>query len=413
MFERFTDRARRAVVLSQEEARRLNHNYIGTEHLLLGLLHEEEGVAAKALKRLDVSIEDARARVEEIIGQGGSSPSGHIPFTPRAKKVLELSLREALQLGHNYVGTEHLLLGLVREGEGVAAQVLAQLGIDLSRVRQEVIQVLSGYVPAVPEEARRIAGDTPAAFRARTEARRLAGDGPVGTHHILGAIVRDPDSLGAKALAVLGVTPDALEAELGRLDPTGTADELPEAAGARQLRVGVVDDGVSVVLADERLRDRLAGLLEGGSNVVRADDPAAVSFPALWRHVVHHLNDVAWRLEREAAGRWRPPEWDRPWDVAAYVVMLGPEGMTSLMEVAEGIVRHQVRAGLRKWLNHHQPANLGAYTYLAVLVRTGEGGEWGYELSLGERPEGTGTQPQYLVAHALLDLTGDAGARGG
>src|SRR6266496_3868700 len=145
MFERFTDRARRVVVLAQEEARLLNHNYIGTEHILLGLIHEGEGVAAKALESLGISLEAVRAQVEEIIGQGQSAPTGHIPFTPRAKKVLELSLREALQLGYNYIGTEHILLGLIREGEGVAAQVLVKLGADLSRVRQQVIQLLSGY----------------------------------------------------------------------------------------------------------------------------------------------------------------------------------------------------------------------------------------------------------------------------
>jgi ATP-dependent Clp protease ATP-binding subunit ClpC len=145
MFERFTDRARRVVVLAQEEARMLNHNYIGTEHILLGLIHEGEGVAAKALESLGISLEAVRQQVEEIIGQGQQAPSGHIPFTPRAKKVLELSLREALQLGHNYIGTEHILLGLIREGEGVAAQVLGKLGADLNRVRQQVIQLLSGY----------------------------------------------------------------------------------------------------------------------------------------------------------------------------------------------------------------------------------------------------------------------------
>jgi ATP-dependent Clp protease ATP-binding subunit ClpC len=145
MFERFTDRARRVVVLAQEEARMLNHNYIGTEHILLGLIHEGEGVAAKALESLGISLEAVRSQVEEIIGQGQAAPTGHIPFTPRAKKVLELSLREALQLGHNYIGTEHILLGLIREGEGVAAQVLQKLGADLNRVRQQVIQLLQGY----------------------------------------------------------------------------------------------------------------------------------------------------------------------------------------------------------------------------------------------------------------------------
>jgi ATP-dependent Clp protease ATP-binding subunit ClpC len=153
MFERFTDRARRVVVLAQEEARMLNHNYIGTEHILLGLIHEGEGVAAKALESLGISLEAVREQVEEIIGQGQQAPSGHIPFTPRAKKVLELSLREALQLGHNYIGTEHILLGLIREGEGVAAQVLVKLGADLNRVRQQVIQLLSGYQGKEPATA--------------------------------------------------------------------------------------------------------------------------------------------------------------------------------------------------------------------------------------------------------------------
>src|SRR5207237_1499459 len=145
MFERFTDRARRVVVLAQEEARMLNHNYIGTEHILLGLIHEGEGVAAKALESLGIMLESVRQQVEEIIGQGQVPPTGHIPFTPRAKKVLELSLREALQLGHNYIGTEHILLGLIREGEGVAAQVLVKLGADLNKVRAQVIALLQGY----------------------------------------------------------------------------------------------------------------------------------------------------------------------------------------------------------------------------------------------------------------------------
>ena len=153
MFERFTDRARRVVVLAQEEAKLLKHNYIGTEHILLGLIHEGEGLAAKALEGMDISLEQVRDQVQEIIGQGQQAPSGHIPFTPRAKKVLELSLREALQLGHSYIGTEHILLGLIREGEGVAAQVLVKLGADLGRVRQEVIKLLSGYQGKEPVSA--------------------------------------------------------------------------------------------------------------------------------------------------------------------------------------------------------------------------------------------------------------------
>jgi hypothetical protein len=152
MFERFTERARRVVVLAQEEARLLDHNYIGTEHLLLGLIHEGQGVAAQALTRLGVSLEAVRAEVEEIIGQGQSAPTGHIPFTPRAKKVLELSLREALELGHNYIGTEHILLGLLREGQGVGAQVLVKLGAGRDQVRQVVVPLLAGYAGGMPPE---------------------------------------------------------------------------------------------------------------------------------------------------------------------------------------------------------------------------------------------------------------------
>lgn len=145
MFERFTDRARRVVVLAQDEARRLNQNYIGTEHLLLGLIHEGDGIAARALETMGISLEAVRAQVIEIIGEGEQPTTGHIPFTPRARKVLEFSMREALQLGHNYIGTEHILLGLLREGDGVAAQVLIKLGADLNNVRQTVIELLSGY----------------------------------------------------------------------------------------------------------------------------------------------------------------------------------------------------------------------------------------------------------------------------
>jgi len=158
MFERFTDRARRVLVLAQEEARLLNHNFIGTEHILLGLIHEGEGVAAKALQQMGVTLEAVREKVEETIGPATSSTASSPPFTPRAKKVLELSLREALQLGHNYIGTEHMLLGLVREGEGVAAQVLQSLGADLQRVRQQVVSMMSGYPRGGQKETAGVSG---------------------------------------------------------------------------------------------------------------------------------------------------------------------------------------------------------------------------------------------------------------
>ena len=150
MFQRFTDRARRVVVLAQEEARILKHSYIGTEHILLALIDEGDGAGVKALESLGISLDAVRQQVEEIIGQGQYAPSGHIPFTPRAKKMLELSLRESVQLGHGYIATEHILLGLIREGDGVAAEVLVKLGADLDRVRPQVIQLISGRQPELP-----------------------------------------------------------------------------------------------------------------------------------------------------------------------------------------------------------------------------------------------------------------------
>jgi ATP-dependent Clp protease ATP-binding subunit ClpC len=184
MFERFTDRARRAVVLAQEEARRLNHAHIGTEHLLLGLIHEGEGVAARALEALGIERAAVRREVEEIVGRGQHPPPGHIAFTPRAKTALELSLREANQLGHNYIGTEHILLGLLREGDGVAARVLVKMGVDLNRVRQQVIELLHGYTgerPSGRRERARSAGDLPALLEALDQ-RLAAIERWVGMH---------------------------------------------------------------------------------------------------------------------------------------------------------------------------------------------------------------------------------------
>src|SRR4051812_17442220 len=204
MFERFTDRARHSVVLAQEEARRLGHTYIGTEHLLLGLLRESDGLAAKALTTLGIGVANVRAEIIDIIGEGSDPPTGHIPFTPRSKKVLELSLREALQLGDNFIGTEHILLGLVREGEGVAAQVLVARGADLDRVRATVMSALPGWSggSAGREPTRR---RTTGAEVAIADAQLLAGSARLGTQHLLEALARSDDTVAAKALAALGI----------------------------------------------------------------------------------------------------------------------------------------------------------------------------------------------------------------
>jgi ATP-dependent Clp protease ATP-binding subunit ClpC len=201
VFERFTDRARRVVVFAQEEARMLNHNYIGTEHILLGLIHEGEGVAARALEAMGISLDSARQRVEEIIGQGQAAPAGHIPFTPRAKKVLEEALREALQLGHNYVGTEHILLGLIREGEGVGAQVLRELGASLQEVRTTVIQLLAGYTASAQEAA---GGGT---FGTTTEFSSAASPE--------GRLTQDPRCPRCSAMLAETLTAKELEVEVG------------------------------------------------------------------------------------------------------------------------------------------------------------------------------------------------------
>ena len=174
MFERFTERARQVVVLAQDEARALKHNYIGTEHILLGLLREEEGLAARVLESLDITVEEVRAQVARIVGQGDEVTTGQIPFTPRAKKVLELALREALSLGHNYIGTEHILLGLVRENEGVAARILLDFDADAEKIRNEIIRMLSGRPGSRPlEEPVALPGSPPLASEVLEEIAKV------------------------------------------------------------------------------------------------------------------------------------------------------------------------------------------------------------------------------------------------
>jgi ATP-dependent Clp protease ATP-binding subunit ClpA len=235
MFERFTERARRVVVLAQEEATDLNHSYIGTEHLLLGLMRDADGIAAQALQELEIGQDAVRARVIEIIGRGTGAPSGHIPFTPRAKKVLELSLREALQLNHNYIGTEHILLGLVREGEGVAAQVLVKLGGSLSRVRDKVIELAppgTGEGPELSSQLRRSRQPGPLAeLMQRLEAmdERLAAiERHLGLAGGAGAAVAGP---GMGTAAGGPAQPAGGEEPVGGEEPAGGEDQGGAEAG--------------------------------------------------------------------------------------------------------------------------------------------------------------------------------------
>jgi ATP-dependent Clp protease ATP-binding subunit ClpC len=305
MFERFTNRARHAVVLSQEEARLLNHNYIGTEHILLGLLGEPESIAGQVLASFGLTLDGVREEVVEKIGRGKSQPTGHIPFTPRAKKTLELSLREALTIKHNYIGTEHILLGLIREGEGVAAQILRDHA-DLAEIRAAVLNAVSvadpgeaaeagegaeetnavlrwlrarlsrhgatstlPFRPDVPgaEPARR---GTPAVEAALQQAARLAGPLPVGSHHLLLAALDDTNSAASWALASLGVDLDELRGKLRSARVTGTSDEQPEQAGRRQMAIEVTDEILTVVLTDPVI-------VEAGKEALRAANARAAA----------------------------------------------------------------------------------------------------------------------------------------
>jgi len=302
MFERFSSEARQVVVLAQEESRRLSHNYIGTEHLLLGLLAQPSGVARQALDAFGVTLDNARLLVEAAVGRGKRQPSGHIPFTPHAKKVLELGLREAVQLRSDHIGTEHLLLGLIREKEGLGPRVLTESDVDLLALRVQVLDLLP---PAPLSESRRwlfwprsrAATDVEAgaASPIRTtgatdatldEARRLAGEAAVGSHHLLLATLNDPHSAAAKALGTLGVDLEQARSVLRSVDLVGTTDELPEEAGRRQLAVHLR----GAVLTLETTDDALVALARkafdaagAADDTIKGDDPRSRGFGDLWQ----------------------------------------------------------------------------------------------------------------------------------
>ncbi len=345
MFERFTNRARHVVVLAQEEARRLQHNYIGTEHVLLGLLGEPDGFAFRALERFGMSLEGTREEVRAIVGTGTGTVGGHIPFTPRAKKTLELALREALQLHHNYIGTEHILLGVIREGDGVGAQVLKQHSADLMPIRMAVLDLVS----TVPTEAirgrrwlrrRAAAGQgeapergapaelrtTPAADTSLSEAARLAGSQPVGSHHLLLAALGDPDTAAARALAALGVDLDQARAALRHADVTGTSDEQPEEAGRRQMLIRVTDQQLTIEATDPVIVDlgraALHALGEKASppGTIRGDLPVSASLANVWQALYESLGVIQRRatLPTEPTGSPGNPEKpDQPGTEAA------------------------------------------------------------------------------------------------
>ena len=329
MFERFTGKARRVVVLSQESARNLQHNYIGTEHLLLGLLSVPDSIAARALARIGLTQQDAEQAILRKIGRGKRMPSGHIPFTPRAKKILELALREALQFGHNYIGTEHLLLGILSEGHGVAAQILAAQAGDLVQVRMAVLDLLPLAAPrdTVPWPVRTGSGEpdapegpdagrpapdevraTPAAQLGLGQAVRLAGEQPVGSHHLVLAALNDPASAAARALAGLGVDLEQARQALQAAEVAGSSDERPREAGGRQLlirveagRLAVETSEPDLLQAAQAAAARLGERADGG--IIRGDLPECESLGAVWAALRDSLDDI------RAA---RPPASDGP-----------------------------------------------------------------------------------------------------
>jgi ATP-dependent Clp protease ATP-binding subunit ClpC len=317
MFERFTSRARHTVVLAQEESRRLKHNYIGTEHLLLGLLGEPDGLAGRVLQRFGLSLEGGRDAVSAIIGPGTAAPSGHIPFTPRAKKTLELALREATHLHHNYIGTEHILLGLIREGDGVAAQILKQHA-DLLAIRMAMLDLLPAAsiqatrgrhwlrrrAVADPSEAdtpteQAILSATPAADATLSEAARLAGSQPVGSHHLLLAALADPDTAAARALVALGIDLDQARQALRGADVTGTSDEPPEEAGRRQMSIHVTGERLTIEATDPVIvgagRAALEALGEPGQDVIHGGQPACASLSTVWQALHESLEAIRQR----------------------------------------------------------------------------------------------------------------------
>jgi len=310
MFERFTPRARRSVVAAQEEARTLGHNYIGTEHVLLGLLSEPEGLAARALGPFGISLASAREEVAAKVGTGAEPMKGHIPFTPRAKKVLELALREALQLHHNYIGTEHILLGLIREKEGAGPQILAAHA-DLLAIRAAVLDVLpagestpsrrwlrrrAGVLSDEPEEVE--VRTTPAAEASLDEASRLAGSRPVGSHHLLLAALADPNTAAARALADLGVDLDRAREALRGADVIGTSDEQPEERGRRHMLIRVTESSLTIEATDQDIVS--LGLTAADAVSDQADQPgtipgglpASASLSAVWLALRTSLEDI-------------------------------------------------------------------------------------------------------------------------
>ncbi|MEU3348284.1 Clp protease N-terminal domain-containing protein [Streptomyces sp. NPDC006700] len=295
-FERFTVKARKVVVTAQEEARQFKHNHIGTEHILLGLLDAPDSTAARVLHQLGYDKETAQADIAAVAKPGTRELKGHIPFASSAKKTLDLALREAQQLHHNHIGTEHILLALVREGEGVGAKVLAERINPISKIRTAVLAALEGPqdVMAGPWPA-----GTPATEDTVSTASALAGGAPVGSHHLLEAMLRTENSMAAKVLRELGVDPDAVAAKIDELDPETTTDANPEETAARRMEIRLVHDEVHVILRDPSTVTIAKQVTELSEGPIRGVGPVAGMFVPLWRSTNQLLLQIQRVLEPE------------------------------------------------------------------------------------------------------------------
>ncbi|AEM85719.1 Clp protease N-terminal domain-containing protein [Streptomyces violaceusniger] len=295
-FERFTVEARKVVVTAQEEARLLKHHYIGTEHILLGLLDAPDSTAAKVLHRLGYDKETARADIAAVVKPGAQELSGHIPFAPRAKKTLDLAVREAQQLHHTYIGTEHILLALVSEGEGVGAKALAERISPISKIRAAVLASAEGSPDAA---AGPWPAGTPATEDTVSAAGALAGGAPVGSHHLLEAMLRAENSMAARVLRELGVDPDAVAAKIDELDPETTTDANPEEAAARRMEIRLVDEEVHLILRDPATVTIAKNVTELSGGPIHGVGPVAGMFVPLWRSTNQLLLQIQRVLEPE------------------------------------------------------------------------------------------------------------------
>jgi ATP-dependent Clp protease ATP-binding subunit ClpC len=381
-------------------------------------------VPATALSNLDVTYEDVREDVLRIVGRGEGARSGHIPFTPRSKKVLELSLRESLRLKDKAIRPVHLLLGIVREGEGVAALIMSERGVDLRRLRDEVVAYQRGPLPVqtrvmgMPPFSRLTLG----ASRSTERATRAAGGGPVGTQHLLLAALDDEESLAAKALEALGVTREAVEAKLAEIDPEGTTDG-PRAPGSESTTVSVEGNVVTVSIEEPAL----AGRLRHHLNALTTPTLRGPNLPAgerVFLAVRPALQEVAAQLERPGPPPdWRPPGWYEA-TAATYLVVNGPGGPTAKMKVAPGVEPAAARAWIAEWLSAHAAETDDGQACLYLSIGVGRLGDVvpdaaepdSFTFSFFHR--GAGPAPAHwprarigeLVAAALADLSSDEAA---